>query len=88
MLSNSEKTGHVNERYLSSKQNMIFAPNPFIASHMISRNQGANLDVKNKYLRIQCMKCEEYEHIQAECANTWGDYESEACNKGEDIFNE
>ena len=27
-------------------------------------------------------------HIQAECANTWSNDESEACNEGEDLCNE
>ena len=34
------------------------------------------------------MKCEESGHIQADCANTWSDDESEACNEGEDICHE
>ena len=42
----------------------------------------------NRHLRIQCLKCEKYEQIQAECANTWSDDEFEACNEGDDIFNE
>ena len=50
--------------------NMIFTFNLFNASHEISINQGANLGVKNVYLRIQCLKCGGYGHIQAECANT------------------
>ena len=68
--------------------NMISTPNLFNASLKISRNEGANLDAKNRYLRIQCMKCEGYGHIQAERANTWSDDESEACNEGEGICNE
>ena len=69
-------------------KNMISAPNLFNASHKISRNQGANLNAKNKYLRIQCMKCEGYGQIQAECANTWSDDEYKECNKGDDLCNE
>ena len=34
------------------------------------------------------MKCGGHEHIQVECANTWSDDESEACNEGEDICHE
>ena len=34
------------------------------------------------------MKCKGYGHIQAKCANTWSDDESEACNEGENIYNE
>ena len=64
---------------------MIYAPNFFNASH---RNQEGNLDVKNKYLRIRCMKCEGYGHIQGVKANTWSDDESEECNEGEDLCNE
>ena len=67
---------------------MIFASNLFNASHKISRNYGANLRPKNRDLRIQCMKCEGYGHIKTECANTWSNDEFEACNEGEDIFNE
>ena len=67
---------------------MISAPNLFNDFHEIIRNQGANLGVKNKYRRIQCMKCGGYGHIQVECANTWSDDEAEACNEGEDICHE
>ena len=34
------------------------------------------------------MKCEGYGHIQAEYANTWCDDDFEACNEGENIYNE
>ena len=69
--------------------NMISAPNIFNASHKIRKKfRGANLDAKNIYLRIRCMTCEGYEHIQAECANTWSDDESEECNEGEGLCNE
>ena len=67
---------------------MISNPNLFNASHEISKNQGANLGAKNIYLRIQCMKCGGYGHIQAECANTWSDDESKACNEGDDLCHE
>ena len=67
---------------------MIYAPNLFNTSHEIRRNQGVNLGVKNKYLRIQCMKCGGYGHIQDECANTWSDDESDVCNEGEAICHE
>ena len=34
------------------------------------------------------MKYERYGHIFAECANTWSDDESKACNEGGNIYNE
>ena len=34
------------------------------------------------------MKCEGYGHIQVECAHTWNDDESKACNEKEDICHE
>ena len=67
---------------------MISAPNLFNASNKISKNHGVNLDAKNIYLRIQCMKCERYGHIQAKCAHTWSDDESKTCNEGGNIYNE
>ena len=68
--------------------NMISAPNLFNAPYEINKNQGANLGAKNIYIRIQCMKCGGHGHIQVECANTWSDDESGACNEGEDICHE
>ena len=89
VLSDSEESEQANERYHPSIHiNMIYVPNLFNASHKISINRRANLDAKNEYLRIQCMKCGGYGHIQAECANTWSDDESKACNEGDDICNE
>ena len=72
----------------SQYTNKISTSNLFNAFHKISRNQGANLDAKNICLRIQCIKCEGYGHIEAKCANTWSDEESEACNEGENLCNE